>query len=252
MTVPRIVVIIAALLLGACAPMVTRGPLFNVADQVGPPPIEEGIWIAISDDCPERNAQRRRNFPTACAPIEIRRLPDQRWRIAPRPDLLRTPSRYSGQWEDESTWVIVAGFESGASPFYVLQPSPAAADARVSYSMLIPITSTELPARRFVAAPIECTTVLGRGPMAGIAPLWGPRTPRAVPVEGPGPPDEPTRLRALEINDALTEELVLQGCIPITQQAAREGAQRMAIESLPALLADPNIARHIWVAPLDR
>jgi hypothetical protein len=66
-----------AALCGGCAQLTAEHPLFSAADQVGPPPITEGIWLMVGDDeCPERNAHHRSNFDRKCVPLEIRRLDD--------------------------------------------------------------------------------------------------------------------------------------------------------------------------------
>lgn len=50
--------LLLAATLGACAELTAEAPLFAPADQIGPAPLSEGIWITLQEGCPDSFARR--------------------------------------------------------------------------------------------------------------------------------------------------------------------------------------------------
>jgi hypothetical protein len=68
-----------ALALSGCAPLTAATPQFSPADQVGPPPLAEGVWIFVSEACPERYVRHRGRLPSKCLPSKLSRTSDGGW-----------------------------------------------------------------------------------------------------------------------------------------------------------------------------
>lgn len=221
MTILRSVVALAlAAAMGACANLTAEAPLFAVADQVGPAPLAEGVWIALGEDCPERNLSRTRRFPQQCSPIEIDRLPDGAWRVRYRVDLaigLTREERARAEADAARIMrlIIVPAVERQSmdayAPLYVAESAPQSVEDRVSYFVFVP--QGTLPAESMlVLSGIGCADALREGPIAGVSAQYTERV------------DE---------TGAMHQEL--SGCVASSQAAVREAARRAVIENLATL-----------------
>jgi len=213
-----------ALLMAAvagCAELSAERPLFPAADS-GPPPIAEGVWIAISEECPARNIARRR-FPQACAPMEIRRQDDGAWRVSFRLDLVRDMSARERESEADDPnngpyrMVLAPAVERAIAsdsyaPLYVAEITPAERQTQsVGYAVLAPIGPMPTSEMRAIVS-IGCASILRDGPIEGITPRYETRT----------------DADAVEHQD-------LTGCVASTQAAVREAVRRAVIENLDEL-----------------
>lgn len=221
-------------LLGACASLTSKAPLFSVTDQIGPPPLAEGTWIALGPDCSARNVRRSR-YPKDCSPITIARLPDGAWSVRYRVDLatgLNPEERAQAETETARPlrMTIAPAVERRApdtfSPLYVAEIVPTAPEEDILYAVIAPVGP--LPARSIlVLAGIGCSDILRDGPIDGIEAHY-----REVAAEAPALPD-----RTGAAADETPAAPVLSGCTASTQAAVREAARRALIENA-ATLAD--------------
>ncbi len=227
MTILRSAMALAlAAALGACANLTAEAPLFSVADQIGPAPLAEGVWIALGEDCPERNLSRRR-FPQQCSPIEIDRLPDGAWRVRYRVDLALGLTREERERAEADAGrimalIIVPAVERQSAdafaPLYIAESTPQSVEDRVSYFVIIP--QGTLPAESILLlSGIGCADALRDGPIASVTEQYAERV------------DE---------TGAVHREL--SGCVASSQAAVREAARRAVIENL-ATLIDARYAR---------
>jgi hypothetical protein len=210
------------LVLGACAELGAERPLFSVADQ-GLPPLQEGIWIGVGEDCAEHNVRRRR-FPQECIPLDIRREDDGAWRVQLRVDLVNNLS--ATEREDAETnpangpfrVIIVPAVERALgdsfAPLYLAELHVLSSEeTSVGYAVLAPIG--EMPAAQMLLAPsISCSAILREGPLEGVEPIYVTRT------------DEQTEAEVRE----------LDGCVASSQRAAREAARRAIVEDISGLI----------------
>lgn len=221
MTILRSAVALAlAAALGACANLSAEAPLFSVADQTGPAPLAEGVWIALGEDCPERNLLRIRRFPQQCSPIEIDRLPDGAWRVRYRVDLaigLTREERASAEADAARIMrlIVVPAVERQSSdtyaPLYVAESAPQSADDRVSYYVIVP--QGTLPAESILLlSGIGCADALREGPIAGVTEQYTER-----------------------VDELGVAHQDLTGCVASSQAAVREAARRAVIENLATL-----------------
>ncbi len=193
--------IIATAALAGCAPLTAEEPLFSPADQLGPAPLTEGVWIQIGEDCPARMARRRGRLPAACAPGELRRLLDGAWQFH-----VRTPAR-TGAAEPERDevmrLVLAAATErpnaETYAPLYLAEYLQEAEPRGPRYLAIAPIGV--LPATEIYVVALDCGDVLRDGPIAGVR----------------------------EVRDE-TGKIV--SCIAASQAAVREAARRAIIENL--------------------
>lgn len=220
-----------AVVLGACVELTADSPLFSPTDQAGPPPLTEGIWIALSEDCPERHARTRGRFPEACAPLEIRRGDDGAWRATFRIDLVYglTAQERADAADDVGPYRIVLApaverevpAESYA-PLYLGEMRDETADtSTVGYVAIAPIGV--MPATAFAfSGPINCEIILRDGPIEGIDESY---------TEETTPDGQAMRTMA--------------ACTPTTQAAVREAVRRAVIENLDEMLE----RRFVYVRP---
>lgn len=227
MTILRSILALAfAAALGACANLSAEAPLFSATDQIGPAPLMEGVWIALGENCPERNLSRRR-FPQQCSPIEIDRLPDGAWRVRYRIDLAAGLTREERARAEADAarimrLIIVPAVERQSgdayAPLYVAESAPQSAEDSVSYFVIVP--QGTLPAESiFVLTGIGCAAALREGPIAGVAEQYTER-----------------------VDELGVAHQDLTGCIASTQAGVREAARRAVIENL-ATLFDTRYAR---------
>ncbi|HCK84422.1 MAG TPA: hypothetical protein DHW63_07875 [Hyphomonadaceae bacterium] len=220
MTILRSAVALAlAAALGACANLSAEAPLFSVADQIGPSPLVEGVWIALGENCPERNLSRRR-FPQECSPIEIDRLPDGAWRARYRVDLATGLTREERERAEADAarimrLIVVPAVERQDSeayaPLYVAESAPQSADDRVSYYVIVP--QGTLPAESILLlSGIGCADALREGPIAGVTEQYTER-----------------------VDELGVAHQDLTGCVASSQAAVREAARRAVIENLATL-----------------
>jgi len=222
--------------LGACAELRADRPLFSVTDQ-GAAPVLEGIWIAISDDCPERHIGTRGRFPAACRPIEIRRVEDGAWRYTPRVDLaygLSAEDRAQANQELRPLrFVLVPVVERTLPPdhfasLYVAE-TQAADEAHVAYAVVAPLGALPSGAA-LVLASIGCIDILRDGPIEGVTAHYA--------AAEPG-------VDATEPAEGSQTEPALTGCTVSTPAAVREAARRAVLENLEEMTA----ARLVRVRP---
>ena len=109
----------AAVWLGGCfVPLTADAPLFSTADQVGPPPVREGVWIIDSSECDADWVDRARasgRAPPGCPFYELRHRRDGAW-------LLRVHDDEMGVFESRLIMAPVTGAGSADSPtFYIFE-----------------------------------------------------------------------------------------------------------------------------------
>jgi hypothetical protein len=213
--------IVLAAVLAACANLTAEAPLFSPSDQAGPPPLTEGVWIAIGEGCAERNLRQRR-FPSECSPLDIRQQDDGAWRVAVRVDLVSDfTARERAEAEAEPAngpyRVILAPaverpIVDAYAPLYVGEITrQGGEDLSVGYAIVAPIGPMPATQMRMLAT-LSCATILRDGPIEGIAPSYETRT------DGEG----------VQYQD-------LSGCTASNQAAVREAARRAVIEDLDQL-----------------
>ncbi len=220
---------ILAMMLAGCAELRAEAPLFSPTDQIGPPPLTEGIWIAVHEDCPASNLRRRGRFPSECTPLEIRRLSDGAWQVRMRVDLVSNLSREeraSAESDAAPLRVVIAPATEHPSPeafapLYVVERNPTSEDQRIGYTVVAPLGP--MPATEaLILSSIGCTDILRDGPIEGVAPQYSTRV---------GENGE-------EVQD-------LVGCTASTQAAVREAARRALIENVDELMD----RRYVHVRP---
>jgi hypothetical protein len=205
------------LAIGGCANLTADRPLFSVADQ-GPPPLTEGIWIALGEECAEHNVRRRR-FPKECIPLEFRREADGAWRIAFRIDLVSNfNSRERAEAELDAAngpyrLILAPAVEretgEGFAPLYVGELDQLRnEDDSVTYAVVAAIGAMPATEMRLLGM-IGCDDILRDGPIEGIT------------------PDYQTRID----EDGVSHQ-DLRGCTATSQAAVREAVRRALIENL--------------------
>jgi hypothetical protein len=205
-----------------CAELTAERPLFSVADQTGPPPLSEGIWVTISEECPRPNLRQRR-FPADCVPMDIRREVDGAWRVAIRVDLISDLARarraeeetdpQNGPYRMILTPAVERQITDSYAPLYVgeLTTSGDETPGEVGYAVVAPrgaMPATEV----YISAIIGCSIILRDGPVEGVTPEYTPRT-----------------------DDQGVTHQQLTGCTATSQAAVREAARRTIIEELDAI-----------------
>lgn len=227
-----IAVLLCAATLGACAELTAEAPLFAPSDQIGPPPLTEGIWIVVSEECPDYNARRRSGrFPADCTPFELTRLEDGAWRARLRVDLVYGLSAQERAESEETAGpyrlIIAPAVErteaDAYTPLYVAETTRAEASG-AGYMVIAPLG--EKPATSaLIVLSIGCADILRDGPIEGITPHFTERTTESPALvdsaSAAGPNDEP-----------IETEQILAGCTASTQAAVREAARRAVIENL--------------------
>lgn len=213
----RIAATLLAAALGACAELTADAPLFTVSDQIGPPPLAEGVWIAVGEDCPAYYARRRTGrLPEACSPLELNRLDDGAWQARLRIDLMSGLSP-SDRTEAEETagpyrLIIVPAVERREpevyAPLYVAEVTRGEAASEPMYMVIAPIG--ERPATSsMILLSVGCAAILRDGPIEGVREHYRTR-----------------------LDNEGTEHRELSSCVATTQAAVREAARRAVIENL--------------------
>lgn len=216
----RFAAVAMAAALGACTTLGAERPLFAVSDQRAAP-IEEGVWIAISEDCPEHQLRNRSRYPDDCSPVEIRRAEDGAWLATLRADLiygLSADEREQAEQQDGPRRSIIAPAVERAlddatfAPLYVAESQPAELEReRVGYMVIAPVGV--LPASEMrVLVVIACDDIVRDGPIDGVTLSYRTFTPEGG-----------------------TETQEISGCTASSQAAVREAARRMVIENLEEL-----------------
>ncbi|MGH6951534.1 MAG: hypothetical protein ACREH4_11705 [Vitreimonas sp.] len=217
--------------LGACAELTAEAPLFAVSDQIGPPPLTEGVWIAVGEDCPAYYARRRTGrFPEGCWPMELRTGEGGAWRMRPRVDLISNLSAQErAQTEADfgpARAIVAPAVENppvdGYSPLYVAEFDPEAEDHAISYAVIAPIGA--MPATSaMVIGSIGCADILRDGPIEGVT----------VQYEEPTPAREGAALTSSAPDERAPP--AMSGCIAAAPAAVREAARRAVIQNLGEL-----------------
>ena len=226
----RCALALLATLLAGCAELTAEAPLFSADGPNGPPPLTEGVWIGVSEECPASNARRTGRFPEACTPLDIRREADGAWRVQLRVDLIYdlTAAERADAAADAVPFRLVIApaterdLADSYAPLYIAEGRRAGADdPEVSYALIAPIGA--MPATSaYILGSIGCADILRDGPIVGITPRYTVRTNNEQPANSEGPQD---------IGPIETEQ-VLSGCTATTQAAVREAARRALIENL--------------------
>jgi hypothetical protein len=212
--------VLLAAALAACAELTAEAPLFTPADQIGPPPLTEGIWITLQEDCPDSFAHRRiGRFPADCTPFELTRLEDGAWQARLRVDLVYGISAQERAESEETAGpyrLIIAPAVERAdadayAPIYVAETTRADASG-VGYMVIAPIGAKPATTALIVLS-VGCADILRDGPIEGVS--------------------EQHRVR---IDESGVEHRELSGCIASTQGAVREAARRALIENLDEML----------------
>jgi hypothetical protein len=231
-TQPHFTALLLAAALGACSELTADAPLFSSADQFGPPPLTEGLWIAVHEGCPESNARRRTGrFPGGCTPLEIRRTEDGAWQAQLRIDLIANLSAQERAEAEEQAaagpmrLVIAPAVERARpdsyAPLYVAEVTLQSPPDAIGYAVIAPIGA--MPAQStLVVASIGCIDILRQGPIEGVREQYRTR-----------------------IEDDGSEHREVSGCVASTQAAVREAARRAVIENLDEMLE----RRYVYVRP---
>jgi hypothetical protein len=163
--ITRAIVVLMALVAAACAPLTAQSPLFSVVDQIGDPPLAEGIWVMVSKECSAEGVKRSRDLPKGCEPAEFRRLVGLGWSFRTN----ETSTEANEKWYG----VIVPATEhpsmNGSVPLYLAEYADAkdTAPFAVRYAAIIPIGPR--PAKEaLVIQQINCTDILNDGDIPGV------------------------------------------------------------------------------------
>jgi hypothetical protein len=216
MALLRLLLLAAAL--AGCVNLTAEAPLFSVADQ-GAPPLAEGVWIAVSEECPQRYQRRTRGFPSDCAPLEISRLPDGSWQARMRVDLVTglSPQERSDAGASPPLHFVLApaverDLADSFAPIYVAEIAPSPDEHDIRYAVLVPYGP--MPATSMLMLEwISCTAALREGPIVGVSEIYKERV------------DE----------NGMTHQ-DLSRCVASSQAAVREAARRVLIENLNTML----------------
>jgi hypothetical protein len=205
----------AALALGACTPLTSNHPLFAVADQTGPPPLTEGVWVALNARCTREEAAAT-PMPDDCEPFTLHREGNGGWALS-------STKTVNGVVQHEDMHFLLAPAVPTAradayAPLYVAQMpahevdphDDSDADVRI-YAALAPLG--EMPAKEAFFIDLECDSVLREGPIDGVT---------------------------AEHNDRGE----ISACTAQNQSAVREAARRGAIEQLSTIDANRLIFVH--------
>lgn len=194
------------LALAACGTLSAKAPLFSTADQTEPAPVQEGVWIAVSEACPASMLEAA-TYPSDCMPVELRRASDGAWLLTPRDDLVR--DRAPNEERSRTIRMILAPMAIDEALFIAeMREVQARADDDMSYAVIAPRGGA--PESRFSALLVlDCESVLGEGgPIAGLAITYT----RPTDAEDSAHV-KPTKAR-------------IQSCVASTQSAVREAARR--------------------------
>jgi len=224
-----------AVAVSGCTELTAEHPLFSITDQAESAPIAEGVWIAISEDCPERHMRTRGRFPAACDPFELRRTADGAWRFAFRPDLVHGSSaeaRAEAEQRGPTAFILAPAVERtldarSFAPLYVAELrglNPEGED--VGYAVLAPVGPMPAAELRLLSL-ISCDDILRDGPIEGVTPHYTVRTNEQ--------PASEIQQSALADSDTIETVEVLSGCTASSQAAVREAARRAAIENIGEL-----------------
>jgi hypothetical protein len=221
-----LIALMAAAVLAGCASLSAEAPLFTPADQIGPAPLMEGVWIQTGEKCPARNARRRGRLPAACAPADLSRLPDGAWQLRVQDHVDPDPEDAEHKTPRAYRLIIAPATEhrtpEAYAPLYVaeFQPLDAVEPVKPSYVVIAPVG--EMPARQFrLIGQVGCVSILLDGPIEGVT----------------------------ETRD---EQGKITGCIASSQGAVREAARRETIQSLGSLLSEPGDGdRWLFARPSD-
>jgi len=209
----RAMYLATALSLGACAPLTAQAPLFTLADQASPAPLQEGVWMQTDPAC---TAEKSQHGEDGCTRIEVARGSDGGWLYTMR-------STDENGVTEENAWrfVLASAVETARddefAPLYVAEYVAIDAPDQPFYAVVAPVGIMPASEVRMVAM-IDCDDALREGPIPGV--------------------EE-------QVGDEAFERL----CIAGSRQAVREAARRAAIENLPVLLGEDG-ARFVWIAPL--
>jgi hypothetical protein len=203
----------ALVLLGSCAPLTARSPLFSAADAIGPVPLSEGLWIQAGEECVP---DARSEWADDCVSIEVSRGRDGVW-------LYTSRSTGSDGEAEQYSWrfVIVSAVETaregGYAPLYVAEYVSVDEPGRPLYAVVVPVGP--MPAREVrMVGVIDCDDALREGPIPGV-------------------------------EEFHADDDFVRICVAGARAAVREAARRALIENLGVLLGEPR-ARFVWISPL--
>jgi len=162
---------IVALALGACTPLTSPHPLFELADQTGPAPLAEGVWVGLNHEC-TREMANTSPLPQGCEGATLRRASDGAWTLSgPGKD-------HEGRPQTENLRLIIVAAVARArgdayAPLYIVELDPSQADPHAGpasqrriYGVIAPIAGA--PATEAFFLSIDCEAILREGPIAGI------------------------------------------------------------------------------------
>jgi hypothetical protein len=219
----RLTGLLLAAALGGCSMLTAEAPLFSPADQIGPPPLTEGVWIVVGEECPARYARHRTGrFPEGCTPMEIRRLEDGAWQARVRVDLIANLSA-DARAEAEAQaaagpfrMILAPAVENASSeayaPVYVAELAPRTAADSIGYAVVAPIGVMPATSALVVLA-VGCVDILRQGPIDGV-----------------------TERHVTRVDESGVPHDEVQGCIATSQAAVREAARRAVIENLDEMV----------------
>lgn len=213
-------ILFMAVQIAGCIELTAERPLFLAEDQ-GPPPLQEGVWIAVGEGCPEHNLRRRR-FPSECAPLDIRRQEDGAWRVAFRTDLVsdftasdraeREADPANGPYRVVLAPAVERDTGNNYAPLYLGEITRISdQDGSIAYAVAAPMGAMPAAEMRVILL-ISCASILRDGPIEGVTANYETNTdPSGLPTE------------------------VLGSCVASSQAGVREAARRALIENLNEL-----------------
>lgn len=204
--------VVAMWVLGACTPLTSEHPLFAHANEAGPLPLTQGVWVPLEDHCTRQMAMATPIAET-CDQLTLHHGADG-WRLSGRDK--------DNDRDVEIPFVLVPAVrtetDEAYAPLYVAQFSmcdadrncDAAADERI-YTAIAPIGT--LPATEAYVTSIDCAAILREGPLDGVAERRNP-------------------------------DGSLSGCSAANPAAVREAARRAIIQELSNIDRDRMIFVH--------
>ncbi len=158
----RLSTLLCLALLTACAPLSAERPLFTFADQSGPAPLSEGVWLQSDRSCSiEEGAARSED----CAWIEVTRSGDGGWRYVMGPG--KPGVVVDSSWRFLITRAVNTDRGDEFAPLYVAEYLSTDRPGRPLYAAVAPVGPMPAKEVRMIAV-IDCSDALREGPIPGV------------------------------------------------------------------------------------
>jgi hypothetical protein len=208
----RFTISAALALISACAPLTAERPLFTLADQAGPAPLMEGVWLQTTEGCAAEAPEAARRVD--CVWVDLSRGEDGAWLYQAR--------SVGPDGPEEAAWrvLIIPAVETNrgqeAAPLYVAEYVSLDQPGPPLYAVVAPVGVLPASEVRMVTM-IDCDDALRDGPIPGVHEVQG-------------------------------EETFDRVCVADDLGAVREAARRAVIENLSVLFIDGQ-ARFVRMSP---